>query len=51
MNTTSIVWLLVALLVFGPTLVCLLSRLVPLVLVAAVVIGALRVIWAWTDRW
>jgi hypothetical protein len=46
-------WLLVtlAILGLGPPLVCLLSRLVPLLIVAAVVIAALRLIWARTDRW
>jgi hypothetical protein len=44
-------WLLVALVILGPSLVCLASRLVPLLVVAAVVIVALRVIWARTDRW
>jgi hypothetical protein len=50
MNTTNLVLWVVALVLLGPT-VCLLSRLVPLLIVAAVVIGALRVIWTRTDRW
>lgn len=51
LDTTNLVWLLVAVLVVGPTVVCLVSRLVPLLLIAAVTIAALRVVWSRTDRW
>jgi hypothetical protein len=53
MSKSSGTWLLAILsvLLVGPTLVCLVSRLVPLLIVAAVVIAALRVIWTRTDRW
>jgi hypothetical protein len=48
MSTTSIAWLLVALLLAGPTLVCLASRLVPLVMVVAVAAVVVRLVWART---
>lgn len=50
MNASRIGWLLLAVLVAGPTLICLISQLVPLVVVVAAAAGALRVVWFYTRR-
>ena len=41
----------VVLVVLGPALVDVASRLVPLVLVIGVVVAGLRLLWFYTQRW
>jgi hypothetical protein len=50
MNASHAAWFLLAILLVGPTLACLVSSLTPLVMVGAAAAVAVRLVWFYTRR-